>query len=280
VARETVDQSEVQRVDQAMRSYQQGDCFLGDHGFIHLCLLRTEDEYEHQWQETPVVGLVLVSQSCDIVRSCADRPVVEMCPLVSVDQSQLASIVGGWRPQYVALPALSGQGLVVDLDRTMTVEKAVIVSWAHTKGLNSDAETRGFAQALARKRTRFAFPDDFNSYVEPLRKRLIEKHGKESPEGDALRAMNEIRVRAEPAWDAQEVQITFYFVRRQDSASSFDGKPWHVWCDGWMGRLVDGGRFKNPYGQVVDYTSMSAAEYLESDRLDLDQLSARTRTKQ
>lgn len=81
---EAEDQEAVQRVDRAMEACRQGDCYLGDHGFVSLCMMSTGTGHEEQWRDTPVAGLVMVSQSCDIARTCADRPMVEMCPLVEV----------------------------------------------------------------------------------------------------------------------------------------------------------------------------------------------------
>lgn len=271
---EAVDQTEVQRVDKDMEACRQGDCFLGDHGFVSLCRVPTEAGHEEQWQENPVAGLVLVSQSCDIARTCADRPMVEMCPLVEVDQEVLEQVLGCERPMYAAVPELTCRRLVADLDRTMTVEKAVVAGWARTQGLRTDAEARAFAQALARKRQRFAFPDDFNLYVQPLRRRLLEKHSKSTPEGEALRALQEVRVHAEPAWVAPQVRVLFYFVRKQNSPMAFGGRLWSDWCDDWMKRLVDAGPFRDPEGLVADYATMTAAEYLQSDALDLEHLSA------
>src|SRR5882724_5395250 len=51
----------------------------------------------------------------------------------------------------------------------------------------SAAETRKFQAALARKRQRVAFPDDFTVLARELQERVAEKHDKKTPEGDALR---------------------------------------------------------------------------------------------
>ena len=211
---EAVDQDAISRVDRAMGSCRQGDCFLGELDFVTL-ERGSADQGETQVVATPVAGLVLVSQSCDIARECSKRPMVELSPLVIVEQEGLEEIVALRQPRFAAVPALAGQRLVADLDRTMTVHKAVAASWARTTGVRTDDEARAFARALARKRARFAFPDDFNSYVQPLRERITGKHDRISPEGDALRALLEVRVRATPGWETREVQLTFYFVRGQ-----------------------------------------------------------------
>ena len=154
----------------------------------------------------------------------------------------------------------------------MTVDKSVVAGWKRTPGPSTDAEARAFARALARKLERFAFPDDFNVYVEPLSRRFTEKHGKESPEGRALRDLLEIRVLARPNWDAAQVELTFYFVRKQNQVEDLQ-HPWDEWKTGWLGKLQNHKRFTEHDSIITDYARMTAAEYLESDQLDLEHLS-------
>lgn len=102
----------------------------------------------------------------------------------------------------------------------------VLVTWQRIESVRNDSEMRAFADALSRKVKRFAFPDDFNRYVTPLQRRLIERHDKASPEGSALRELAEIRVLAEAQPDAAKVELTFYSVRRDDAPAHFDGVSW------------------------------------------------------
>ena len=233
----------------------------------------TEDGEVDDWLATSEVGFVILTQTCDIVRTCVARPVVELAPLIEVDQKTLDEVIGWRRPSLAFIPALADKRLVADLDRAMTVEKAVIAGWDRIIGFQSDQEIRVFQRVLARKRQRFAFPDEFTEFVRPLQKRLVEKHGKESSEGAALRALEEIRVAASPSWNSNQVHLIFYFVRKEGSPEDFDGRPWGEWCEDWMKRLPTDKRFINSEGLIVDYRSMSAAEYLQSDALDLERLS-------
>jgi hypothetical protein len=219
-----------------------------------------------------VLGFALVTQTCDIVRSCKDRPFVEVCPLVEVDNARLKEIERGRRPGYGFLPMLAPQRLVADLDRVMTVEKPVLAEWTRTPGWTTDAEGRAFAAALARKRVRFAFPDDFTALVEELQRRLQEKHDKESPEGRGLRALREIRVQATPSWDGPEVTLLSWFVR-QDADS--EGTGWPGLLDAWLRLVPATGRFSTVHGQVASLEEMNALDYVGSDPLDLDHLSSR-----
>lgn len=279
VEHEALDEDEIRRIDAAVDAWRQGDCVVGQTDFVAL---EPSDHDEGgdvaspaEFRATTVEGLVVVTQSCDIARSCADRPMVEVSPLVAVEAADLENILSGRQVRLAVISSLTALRLVADLDRTMTVHKAVVADWSRTQGTRTDEEARKFSQALARKRARFAFPDDFNRWVKPLSKRISKKHDSpESPEGAALRSLAEIRVLVSPSWDASEVECTFYFVRRQEAPMMFSNKRWDEWLDTWLALLKPSGRFAEPLGFVPDHSTMSAAEYLASDQLDLDHLSA------
>jgi hypothetical protein len=217
---------------------------------------------------------VVVTQTCDIARSCVDRPFVEVCPLVEMDDSKLREIARGRRPGYAFVPALAAQSLVADLDRTMTLEKPVVAQWSRTPGCTTDAQARAFAQALARKRLRFAFPDDFTELVRKLQGRLIDKHERNTDEGRGLRRLREIRVQATPTWDANSVALLIWFIR-EDADADFEGRNWTELLGEWLRLVPPSGRFVEVDGQVATLEEMTAADYVASDPLDLDYLSSR-----
>lgn len=194
-------------IDAALSDWRQGDCCVtDDQWFVHRFALAAPLTNEAiaaaaegvDIAEVEVSGFVVLSQTCDVVRGCADRPYLEIAPLVSVDESYLREIERGRRPRYAFIPALRGHCLVADLDRVMTIEKGVVAAWERIPGCRNDDESRSLGQALARKRTRWAFPDDFTQLASGLQSRLQEKHDKQSDEGAALRALRQIRVRAAP----------------------------------------------------------------------------------
>jgi hypothetical protein len=163
--------------------------------------------------------------------------------------------------------------LVADLDRVMTVEKSIVAAWKRTPGYTKDADGRAFAQALARKRVRFAFPDDFTAFARKLQARLGDKHEKNTDEGRGLRALREIRVCATPSWDAASVEVFFWFIREVEDAD-FEGKSWADLLKNWLKLVAASGRFVSVEGQVVALADMTAEDYVQSDPLDLDHLSA------
>ena len=65
----------------------------------------------------------------------------------------------------------------------MTVEKAIVAGWTRIPGWETDNDLRDFARALARKRSRYAFPDDFVAAARSLQERLTDKHNKQTDEG-------------------------------------------------------------------------------------------------
>lgn len=276
-------EEQIEAIDAAITAWRQGDCVIGEHWFVHRCMpgasvlseVENPAAIEGDLIELLVAGFVVLSQTCDLVRSSNSRPYVEIAPLVEVKAGDLRSIEHGKRPRYVFVPGLESHQLVGDLDRVMTIEKSVVATWERVAGCNSDEHGRRFAQAVSRKHKRFAFPDDFNHLANPLQKRMQQKHGKQSDEGDALRALREIRVCASPDWGHDSVDIYFWFIRR-DEVAAFAGKEWAEWLERWLQLVQPQGRFGSVDGVVASLDDMTARDYTESDQLDLDHLSQRT----
>jgi len=192
--------------------------------------------------------------------------------LVEVTEEIVQDVERRRRPRYALVPSLRAQRLVVDLDRSMTLEKPVLARSQRVQGCRTDEERRRFAEALARHRKRFAFPDDFAGMVSKLAKRIQEKHDRESDEGRALRALEEIRVRAAPSWDAPHVEVTFWFIRKPEDAT-FETKTWPELKDLWMTHVKSSGRFDRIQGFVATLDDLTGRDYVESDPLDLDHVS-------
>ena len=222
-----------------------------------------------------VLGLVVVTQTCDLIRSCQDRPFVEVCPLVELPDNQVGLVRLGRVPRFVALPALENEKLAADLDRVMTIEKGLLASMIGQRrsGVACEVDAQILTETLGRKRTRAALPDDFTAAVGRMRSRILDKHGRESPEGEFLRAVREIRVRGVPDWKASiiEVEILFVFDRAANIPNDAD-----VWIAQLLGQVATGERIVRVDGRPVGLDHLSAASYLESYRLDLDHLSQGT----
>ncbi len=279
-----------QEIDQALRVWRQGDVSL-DAGleFLHAAdlsrphspasvqvadALAADGEVIEGGAEAildGVRGMVMLSHTCDIVRGCGTRPFLEVAPLIEVDEHRMEEVRRLKRPAFAYILKLSDQRLVADLDRVMTVEKAVVAGWARTAGWETDIEVREFARALARKKSRFAFPDDCVAAARSFQARLVDRHNKQTEEGAYLRVLGEIRVRAAPSWDDKDVQLSWWFIKDADPAGV--QVDWPTLLDQWLARFDQTGRFRLDPPIACRLEDMTARDYVESDRLDLDRLS-------
>lgn len=277
-----LDATELARIHEALQAWRQGDCVVSEQWFVFRTdieqpltpdgELAAQEGFDNA--ESEVRGLMVLTQTCDVVRNASDRPYIEVCPLVEVDDFLVKEIQRGRRPNYAFVPALEAMCLVADLERVMTVEKSVMTGWERVEGCPTDTDARRLALALARKRARTAFPDDFVAFASPLMKRMSSKHDKGSDEGSALRALRELRVRAAPSWSAEEVELTFWFIRH-DGDATFEGQRWDALLEAWEKLIPATGRFKEVQALIQTLEDLTAREYVESDPLDLDHLTTR-----
>jgi len=262
-------------ITEIAKRWRQGDCTLQACNFYYQVnpefpITASDIDPEDPLVADEVKGLCILTQTCDIVRNCLERHFLEVAPLVEVEEQVLNEIQKGLRPAYACVPGVASQNLVADLDRTMTVEKSCLKMWNRVEGCKSDAEIRSFAAALARKRVRFAFPDDFNRLASKLQGRIKKKHEKDTGEGKTLRNLREIRVRAAPSWESPgTVDVMFYFIKDNESS---EGDADVV--EQWLKLLSENKRYKPINGIMCTLDDITAKEYVESDRLDLDHLSA------
>lgn len=217
-------------------------------------------------------GIVVVSQTCDVVRDPAQRPYVEIAPLVELEPDDYEEARRGRSLRFAVVPALEGRHLVADLDRVMTIEKPLLVRLAgqnRIAGCRDDAERRLLAAALARRRARFAFPDDFTLAMKKLVSHVIAKHARDSDLGRFLLGLYDLRVEC-PDWEALEPKVTLLFVFRLQA----DIPPKSAeQADSLAARFVPTGRFSQIRHQVTTLETMTAARHLSTDALDLDHLS-------
>jgi hypothetical protein len=284
------DAADKERIDSALRHWRQGDATLDAGTFlVHLADKRTpltevaqdaveqglapgdEDVFEVL---SPVKGLVVVSQSCDIVRECSRSECVEVSPLIFIEDDRIfGEIRKRRRTRYAYLPGLGDRKLVADLERTMTVEKAVVAGWSRIAGCTTDRERATFAEALARKRRRFAFPDEFNAGLKRFQHRIKRAEGKATSEGRVVDSLEEIRVQASPEWGAAKVSVFFWFLAEREKIADFNAARGIV--QNWMSIISWPSRFAlaDPAFEVLEPKDMTVEQYQASHALDYDDLS-------
>jgi len=258
-----------QEIDSFLSEWQQGDFVLGDYTLMYLDVLHGDDGILGE----SVPGLTVVTQTCDIVRQASTRPFVEMCPLVHVSTEHLDEIKRCMRPQYAYLHGAEDEHLVADLDRTMTVTKKSLFGATRHTGCITAIDSLKFASALARKRQRFAFPDNFTAAASKFRKNLIAKCSKNGDEGTALRSITEIRVTATPDWNAEAYEVAWDFILA-DGVSENERIRINNCVTTWMEKFSFCDKIMKGHVLVRFLQDMTAKEYNESCSLDLDHLSS------
>ena len=280
--------SDIAAIDDAAKNWRQGDAFVdGGLDFVHVADLNrplTAPSAEMADAGFPTdenltvidsegIGYVIVSQTCDVVRSCEIRPMLQVAALTTVDEETLDQVRHGFLVSLVYIPALADRCLVADLDRLMTIEKSVLAAMPENSfvhGVTTDRDCRAFAESVARRFARFAFPDDFVEAVGPIQKRIKEKHSRQSPEGQCYRTVREIRVAAAPSWEDPSPNIEFLFIVDEIAMGreEFDDIVASL-----IARFKATGVFAEPSYRIISLENLSAAAYCASERLDLDYLS-------
>ena len=126
----SLDDPRTAQIDQALAAWRQGDLALDEKWFVQvgdgsspLTDAAAQAGPGIQALTVEYDGLVVVSQTCDVVRTCTDRHFIEVSPLIRVQKDEAERAAKGYLPSRG--PIAVSLDLVADLDRTMTVEKAI-----------------------------------------------------------------------------------------------------------------------------------------------------------
>ncbi len=155
-------------------------------------------------------GVVLLSQTCDIIQ--ANRPTVQVAPLIRLLEQLAMEARGGKRPRYAHVPN-AGIDLFADLAFIATLDKAFLAAQTRYPGVTTDKDGRRFSQAIARRFGRFAFPDDITPWLQPLQQLLSKRSGKpNSPEGSALKDVVQLRIESSAEWTTRPCELTLVVI--------------------------------------------------------------------
>lgn len=254
---------------QPLKDWRQGDFILAP--FSLPVVVARSGEQSSIKRLRAEHGIVIVSQTCDVVKDTENCPYVQVAPLIRVDSDEVPHILRGKRPRLIIVPGLLGMGLAIDLDACATVSKEAIASEQRVCGCPDDSAQADLGKALARHRGRFAFPDDFNEEVAgPIAEWISEKYKKQSQQGKLIQSIDEVRVTTDN-WDKPGF-LTFHLLCR--------GPLPPVWPKEWeeaISRITKKASETSKYPDVeiilTTFSDISAAEYKASIELDWDGLS-------
>lgn len=217
----TVDPALAETVDVAARTWRQGDVF-SDVALVHYALAdKALTAAASRSGSGPVAvrqtltQAAIVSQTCEVVRSCLLRPMVHIAAVVKLSGPVLLEARHRWRPQFVAVPWVAPDHYV-DLEVQGMVEKSVLLNSTRVAECPNATESMQFSEGIARHRSRFAFPDDLAPTLAPLMNRFREKAGKDTPQGRRIAEIVEVRARAAPDWYSEQVSVELAFIVEPD----------------------------------------------------------------
>ena len=219
----------VESIDAATQGWQQGDVAKPAVA-IHVADAAqplTAEAAELGGVGVKVIQLVfeesaVVTQTCDVVRSCAQRPTVQISPVVRLGGTERDNAHAGRIPRYAPVPGL-GADAFADLDKCTTVEKTLLAGLDQERGCPDDHSLRAFSRAVARHRERFAFPDEWDRAAIKLKERMTKRAAKNSAEGRCVDAISQIRASAVPSWGAPDgYSVTIDFIIRAESLGTVD----------------------------------------------------------
>jgi hypothetical protein len=152
------------------------------------------------------------------------------------------------------------------------------MTFASLGGLPDTEATRRFSETIARHYGRPALPDDLGRALHKLRIRVVERYRRHSPEGSAVTALHEIRVRARPDWESPRVTVLLYFIVPEGIVTGIDGTildaaAWDAWVKKWEALFEPTGTIQECLAIPVTYAELDALSYRSSDPLDLEYLS-------
>ncbi|CAN5283952.1 hypothetical protein BH20ACT13_BH20ACT13_23120 [soil metagenome] len=293
-----------ERADAVARDWRQGDAFrsedLSPLVVADLSLPLTEPSLtaaQEQsadpssnvaliWHDEDV--LVVISQDCDVVETSAREPYVTVSPVIVLDAERAGLASDGYMPRLAPIPAL-GSDHFADLSRVLTVEKSMLLTATRIARLRDREEMKQFRGVVHRRFSRTAFPDGLNVVLDRFLERLRRRRKKDSTEGRAVDAITEIRVRAFPSWESQEIDVTVYALCWAEQYAAIltpddqtDGmtvdaawfrlkEEWERLCK--PGPLDEGGSITSIEIAIELFEKMTAAEYVDSDQLDLGGMS-------
>lgn len=213
-------------IDARAKYLRQGDVFeLPDLPFPFVRLAEAPEEGSDRYEAALLeeTRFAIVSQTCDAVESRCTQPNLKLSPLIEVPPDRKTEAAKGYIPHLAPIPGLNA---FADLRYVATFDKAVVTSADDPLArLASDEERDLFRGVVHRHFSRAALPDDLMPALAGLRKRLRNKKDKDSDEGRAVRAIDEIRVSADPGWDGGVLDVTVYLFAAETGYWSLLPEP-------------------------------------------------------
>lgn len=171
--------------------WQQGDFTKDDHPLVRLSL--HEDRGVAPKRTDDHAGLIVISQTCDIIRSAERQNTVLVSRLIEVDDAVYQNVIRRSIPRYIAVPK-AGDRIVADMTAIMTVDKSLVAKWDRVDGFDPTQRVN-FARSIALFFSRPALPDELVLAISRFRSQVLSRSRRlTSPLGKALLCVDEFRI--------------------------------------------------------------------------------------
>ncbi len=258
--------------NEPLKRWRQGDFTLDAGNFLYANIAEGGNLFDAEEISDGIVGLVVISQTCDIVRRTGGRYFVAVCPLIKVPEKRLPDARKGRLP-YLTDVGNVDEDVFADLRRIMSVHKDLLQTWKRCPGFRDDTTRHRFATALERKFGQFAFPDDFDQAIKEFRKRVWSRHSRpESEVGRVYRSLAQIRFSAEPDWTAEKRKIRVVAVMEEAVNREVDRDVISRELDSILGKIEwpDGYEWGTPNFMLGTTRDLTAEDIISSQRGDFD----------
>lgn len=253
----------------ALAEWRQGDYSFDLKGYVVADLPEETGEPVSTYV-VDAEGIVVLSQTCDVVRADSPLESVIVAPLLKVNADHWKATERGARARYAIVRSLAAERIVADLTCAFSITKQFLVCLNRERGHVNARDAIRFSMALERLFGRFAFPDGLNDTLKRMRDRALSKHPKAEAEiGAVYRSIWEIRLRAAPGWDAEEAELAFIFVLNDEL--EVDVERIHKELSDEVARMKLPGDFRwsDPPFVLGGADELSARDILESQPIDI-----------
>ncbi|MGE4351446.1 MAG: hypothetical protein AB7E52_04575 [Bdellovibrionales bacterium] len=262
--------------DDAIRSWRQGDVIL-DVNLLNSILTTTLSLEDSVGK--PIVGLVVVSQTCDVIKE--NQKIVTVAAVVNCADSGFVTQVKNRKasPRYAYIPSLEKDGLVADISILTALSKERLLKLQRTDG-GFDYQDSGdnqfswiarFQDALARLSSRFAFPDNFNPFKRALGEqlRLLRK---DASSKKGIQAIDEIVAEIEvTAGNVSTAMI--WFILESSTLSDNEMKSLNANVALAMKNVRAKNNTFNFSHRIVEPSEVTLEQYKRFHRIDFDDVS-------
>lgn len=173
----------------------------------------------------PELGVVLMSQTCDLVRALPEDRVLIAPVRHPRDAAEASAVRDGKKPLLVLVGEESQ--LVAEMDRIVSVPRKRLDDSRvvqRTCATQSGEQAARLASRLARSISRFAFPDGDVEALRKLQTKVLKSWGKNTRFAETLALVDEFRV-ASTDWDAEGSELTVYAIIGADALPDAGAVP-------------------------------------------------------